>query len=63
MNYLQVSYEEVQQENMELREEVMRLQVALANIAAIEKDANSDAFCEIDEAQAIANLALNGEDE
>lgn len=46
---------------MELRAEVMRLQVALANIVAIEKEPFGDDFCEIEEAQAIANKALDGE--
>jgi hypothetical protein len=46
----------------ELRSEVMRLQMALANIAAIELDQWGEDWCEIREAQAIANRALNGED-
>lgn len=48
-------------ENMELRSEVMRLQMALASIAAIEMELNGDDWCEITEAQDIANRALNGD--
>ena len=47
---------------MELRSEVMRLQMALANIAAIENDIFADGFYEIDQARAIANRALDGDD-
>jgi len=46
---------------MELREEVMRLQLALANIIAIELEQWGDDWCEIREAQAIAHRALDGE--
>ena len=51
-------------ENADLRAEVMRLQMALANIVAIELEYYAgDDFSEIREAQAIANRALNGDDE
>lgn len=48
------------QENIDLRAEVMRLQIALANIAAIELDVSLDGCADIAEAQAIANRALDG---
>lgn len=53
---------EEQETIMELRSEVMRLQIALANIAAIELEMWGDDWCEIREAQAIANKALDGEE-
>jgi hypothetical protein len=53
---------ELHQENADLRTECLRLQVALANIVAIELEANGDDFSEIREAQAISNKALDGEE-
>ena len=60
MNYNET---DVLEENIDLRAEVMRLQMALANIVAIELEMYGDDFSEIREAQAIANRALNGDDE
>ena len=60
MNYNET---DVLEENIDLRAEVMRLQMALANIVAIELEMYGDDLSEIREAQAIANRALNGDDE
>jgi len=61
MHNLERINEELHDENAELRSEVMRLQSALANIAAIEWEEWGEDWCEIREAQAIANRALDGE--
>lgn len=58
MNYDQT---DILEENIDLRAEVMRLQMALANICAIELEMYGDDWSEIREAQAIANRALNGD--
>lgn len=63
MHNLERLNEELHDENIDLRAEVMRLQMALANIAAIELEEWGDDYAEIREAQAIANRALDGEAE